>query len=133
MFVSAAPPHSPTFPPPPPPPPLRVHSPTEIIVISTTTTIVTTIIIITIISQAIVAIARGCGHSLTSLNLTWCVNCDDNAMAAVASSCLKLELLSVFGLVHISDACLDALASNPKGCPTTLTTLDVHGCCNVSY
>jgi len=85
-------------------------------------------------SEAIAAIARGCGRSLVSLNLTWCVHCDDAALHHVASHCPKLELLSVFGLVKITDACVVELATAraDPGCAHTLTTLDVHGCCNIS-
>ena len=43
----------------------------------------------------------------------------------------RLVLLSVYGLRGVTDATLAALA-RPGRCSTTLTTLDVHGCCNVS-
>lgn len=75
-------------------------------------------------------IARGC-KLLESLNLTWCVNVDDAAMFVIAENCTNLTLLSVFGLKGVSDAMLDALAA-PGTCGQKLTTLDVHGCPNVS-
>jgi hypothetical protein len=77
-----------------------------------------------------IEIARGC-KLLESLNLTWCVNVDDEALFAIAENCLKLNLLSVFGLKGVSDAMLDALAM-PGRCSATLQTLDVHACPNVS-
>ncbi len=81
-------------------------------------------------AQAVAEIARGC-PKLEYLNLTWCVNVDDTAVGAVAAHCLRLKLLSVYGLRGVTDQCLEALAA-PGRCGRALTTLDVHGCCNVS-
>jgi len=80
-------------------------------------------------SQAVMDIARGC-KLLESWNLTWCVNVDDAALFVIAEHCTILKLLSVFGLLKVSDAMLDALAK-PGRCWRTLKTLDVHGCPNV--
>lgn len=81
--------------------------------------------------KVVMDIARGC-NLLESLNLTWCVNVDDEAMFVIAKHCTKLSLLSVFGLKGVTDAMLDALAM-PGTCSHLLTTLDVHGCPNVSH
>lgn len=80
-------------------------------------------------AAAVATVARGCPR-LAYLNLTWCVNVNDEALAVVAASCRRLRLLSVFGLRGVTDATLDELAQ-PGRCSATLATLDVHGCCNV--
>jgi F-box/leucine-rich repeat protein 2/20 len=72
-------------------------------------------------------IARGC-PDLEYLNLTWCVNVDDAAVTVVGQRCHRLKLISLYGLRGVTDVALDALAVTGR---RTLTTLDVHGCCNV--
>jgi F-box/leucine-rich repeat protein 2/20 len=67
---------------------------------------------------------------MRSWNLSWCVPVDDAAIAVIAANCRRLELLSVFGLLGVTDASLDALAKGGLG--KTLHTLDVHGCRNVT-
>ncbi|TVU32513.1 hypothetical protein EJB05_24244 [Eragrostis curvula] len=68
-----------------------------------------------------------CG-GLTYLNLTWCVRVTDVGVIAIAQGCRSLELLSLFGIVWVTDACLEALS---KSCCRSLTTLDVNGCIGI--
>ena len=74
---------------------------------------------------------QGCPN-MRRLNLTWCVQVDDHGIMAVATHCKRLELLSVYGLKGVTDQSIALLAA-PGGCAGTLRTLDVHGCCNVSF
>lgn len=66
--------------------------------------------------------------NLVSLNLTWCVQVSDVGVIAIAQGCRSLELLSLFGILGVSDRCLEVLSSC---CSNTLTTLDVNGCINI--
>ncbi|KAL6877497.1 hypothetical protein ACP4OV_012712 [Aristida adscensionis] len=68
-----------------------------------------------------------CG-GLTYLNLTWCVRVTDVGVIAIAQGCQSLELISLFGIVGVTDACLEALS---KSCSRSLTTLDVNGCIGI--
>ncbi|KAK8562038.1 hypothetical protein V6N12_049091 [Hibiscus sabdariffa] len=65
---------------------------------------------------------------LTSLNLTWCVRVTDVGVIAIAEGCTSLEFLSLFGIVGVTDKCLEALS---KSCANTITTLDVNGCVGI--
>ncbi|KAM7265598.1 hypothetical protein ACFE04_003281 [Oxalis oulophora] len=65
---------------------------------------------------------------LVSLNLTWCVRVTDAGVTAVAHGCPSLEFLSLFGIVGVTDRCLDELS---RSCSSTLTTLDVNGCIGI--
>uniref|UniRef100_A0A1D1XK87 F-box protein At3g58530 n=1 Tax=Anthurium amnicola TaxID=1678845 RepID=A0A1D1XK87_9ARAE len=65
---------------------------------------------------------------LVYLNLTWCVRVSDVGMLAVAEGCRSLELLSLFGIVGVTDKCLEALSNF---CSRSLTTLDVNGCIGI--
>ncbi|CAA6659050.1 unnamed protein product [Spirodela intermedia] len=65
---------------------------------------------------------------LISLNLTWCVLVTDVGMVAIAEGCSSLELLSLFGIVGVTDKCLENLSVS---CSRTLTTLDVNGCVGI--
>ncbi|KAJ3707010.1 hypothetical protein LUZ61_010715 [Rhynchospora tenuis] len=67
-------------------------------------------------------------RNLTSLNLTWCVRVTDAGVVAIAQGCNHLEFLSLFGIVGVTDACLEALS---KYCSSTLTTLDINGCVGI--
>ncbi|XP_027069370.1 F-box protein At3g58530-like isoform X1 [Coffea arabica] len=67
-------------------------------------------------------------RKLVSLNLTWCIHVTDVGVKAIAESCSSLELLSLFGIVGVTDRCLEALC---KCCSGTLTTLDVNGCVGI--
>ncbi|TVU32563.1 hypothetical protein EJB05_24296, partial [Eragrostis curvula] len=67
-------------------------------------------------------------RDLTYLNLTWCVRVTDVGVIAVAQCCRSLEFLSLFGIVGVTDACLEALW---KSCSRSLTTLDVNGCIGI--
>ncbi|OMO68838.1 Leucine-rich repeat, cysteine-containing subtype [Corchorus olitorius] len=66
--------------------------------------------------------------NLLSLNLTWCVRVTDVGVIAIAESCTSLEFLSLFGIVGVTDKCLEALS---KFCSNTITTLDVNGCIGI--
>ncbi|XP_009611915.1 F-box protein At3g58530 [Nicotiana tomentosiformis] len=66
--------------------------------------------------------------NLVSLNLTWCVRVTDVGVIAIAQGCRSLELLSLFGILGVSDKCLEVLSNF---CSDTLTTLDVNGCTNI--
>ncbi|OEL15910.1 F-box protein [Dichanthelium oligosanthes] len=76
--------------------------------------------------DGLVCISRCRG--LTYLNLTWCVRVTDAGVVAIAQGCWSLELLSLFGIVGVTDACLEALS---KSCSHSLTTLDVNGCIGI--
>ncbi|KAM7505570.1 hypothetical protein LguiB_004474 [Lonicera macranthoides] len=65
---------------------------------------------------------------LISLNLTWCVRVTDVGVIAIAQGCTYLEFLSLFGIVGVTDKCLEALS---RFCSNTLTTLDVNGCVGI--
>ncbi|KAH0971879.1 hypothetical protein GBA52_024035 [Prunus armeniaca] len=66
--------------------------------------------------------------SLLSLNLTWCVRITDVGVIAVAQGCTSLEFLSLFGIVGVTDKCLESLS---RTCSNTITTLDVNGCIGI--
>jgi len=76
--------------------------------------------------NGLVCISRCRG--LTYLNLTWCVRVTDTGVVAIVQGCQSLELLSLFGIVGVTDACLEALS---KSCSHSLTTLDVNGCIGI--
>lgn len=65
---------------------------------------------------------------LASLNLTWCVRVTDVGIIAIAEGCTSLEFLSLFGIVGVTDKCVEALSAH---CSRTLTTLDVNGCVGI--
>lgn len=69
----------------------------------------------------------GC-KNLVSLNLTWCVQVTDEGVIRIAEGCRSLEFLSLFGIVGVTDRCLEVLSSC---CSNTLTTLDVNGCIGI--
>ncbi|KAJ4705514.1 F-box protein [Melia azedarach] len=66
--------------------------------------------------------------NLVSLNLTWCVRITDTGVIAIAQGCTSLEFLSLFGIVGVTDKCLEALS---RFCSNTLRTLDVNGCVGI--
>ncbi|XP_078429889.1 RNI-like superfamily protein isoform X2 [Wolffia australiana] len=68
-----------------------------------------------------------CEH-LISLNLTWCVRITDAGITAISPGCRSLELLSLFGIVGVTDKCLESLSAS---CSRTLKTLDVNGCVGI--
>ncbi|KAF9621108.1 hypothetical protein IFM89_016602 [Coptis chinensis] len=67
-------------------------------------------------------------NNLVHLNLTWCVRVTDVGVIAVAEGCTSLEFLSLFGIVGVTDKCLEALS---RFCSNTLMTLDVNGCIGI--
>lgn len=81
-------------------------------------------------SAALAAVTRRLGDTLTYLNCTWCVSLKDDAVLALASVCNVLSLLSLHGIINITDKAVDALAASP--CATTLTTFDINGCAKVT-
>lgn len=65
--------------------------------------------------------------NLTYLSLTWCVSLNDKAITeGVAKYLNKLNLLSLYGLVRITDLSFNALLSTPNR--YSLETLDINGC-----
>ncbi|OVA10970.1 Leucine-rich repeat [Macleaya cordata] len=66
--------------------------------------------------------------NLVSLNLTWCVCVTDMGVITIAQGCPSLEFLSLFGIVGVTDTCLEVLS---RFCSKTLTTLDVNGCIGI--
>ncbi|KAI3760546.1 hypothetical protein L1987_50942 [Smallanthus sonchifolius] len=66
--------------------------------------------------------------NIRTLNLTWCVRVTDGGVIAIAQGCTSLEYLSLFGIVGVTDKCLEALS---KFCSNTITTLDVNGCIGI--
>ncbi|KAI4300655.1 hypothetical protein L6164_034006 [Bauhinia variegata] len=66
--------------------------------------------------------------NLVSLNLTWCVRVTDEGVISIAKSCTSLEFLSLFGIVGVTDKCLEALSVS---CSNKITTLDVNGCIGI--
>ncbi|KAG8070484.1 hypothetical protein GUJ93_ZPchr0006g43841 [Zizania palustris] len=76
--------------------------------------------------DGLVCISRCIG--LTYLNLTWCVRVTDAGVVAIAQGCRSLQFLSLFGIVGVTDVCLEALS---KSCSCSLTTLDVNGCIGI--
>ncbi|KAH8087699.1 hypothetical protein JL720_7019 [Aureococcus anophagefferens] len=79
---------------------------------------------------AVRAVAETAGPRLASLNLSWCVAVDDEGVLGLADHCPNLELLSLHGSTHVSDAAVDALAASPAG--ASLAALDVKGCVRVT-
>ncbi|KAG0481922.1 hypothetical protein HPP92_010006 [Vanilla planifolia] len=65
---------------------------------------------------------------LVSLNLTWCVRVTDAGVIEIAEACRSLEFLSLFGIVGVTDRCLEVLSMY---CSSTITTLDVNGCVGI--
>ncbi|XP_071737504.1 F-box protein At3g58530 [Rutidosis leptorrhynchoides] len=66
--------------------------------------------------------------NMRTLNLTWCVRVTDVGVIAIAQGCTSLEYLSLFGIVGVTDRCLEALS---EFCLNTITTLDVNGCIGI--
>lgn len=67
-------------------------------------------------------------RKLVSVSLTWCIRVTDVGVIAIAQNCNSLELLSLFGIVGVTDKCLEVLSDH---CSNTLTTLDVNGCIGI--
>ncbi|KAE8125304.1 hypothetical protein FH972_020128 [Carpinus fangiana] len=65
---------------------------------------------------------------LVSLNFTWCVRITDAGVIAIAQGCTSLEFLSLFGIIGVTDKCLEVLS---RSCSNTITTLDVNGCIGI--
>uniref|UniRef100_A0A6N2MQF4 F-box/LRR-repeat protein 15-like leucin rich repeat domain-containing protein n=1 Tax=Salix viminalis TaxID=40686 RepID=A0A6N2MQF4_SALVM len=66
--------------------------------------------------------------NIVSLNLSWCVRVTDVGFVAIAEGCTSLEFLSLFGIVGVTDRCLEVLS---RFCSNTVTTLDVNGCVGI--
>ena len=67
---------------------------------------------------------------LKYLNLSWCSKVTDSSFQAIAPNLDNLELLSLHGLLGITDKTIENLHSNEK-LRNKLNTLDVYGCANV--
>ncbi|XP_020589584.1 F-box protein At3g58530 [Phalaenopsis equestris] len=67
-------------------------------------------------------------RKLLSLNLTWCIRVTDVGVMKISKGCRSLEFLSLFGIVGLTDRCLEVLS---KHCSNTITTLDVNGCTGI--
>ena len=66
--------------------------------------------------------------NLKYLNLTWCLNLSDRSIVEGVSKYLnKLNLLSVYGLVKITDLSIKSLLENDS-LRNELITLDINGC-----
>ena len=63
---------------------------------------------------------------LRYLNLSWCLAVTDVGVTKVCKQCPGLELLSVHGNRHVSDAVITALHEHNN--PGSLHTLDIRGC-----
>ena len=68
---------------------------------------------------------------LKYLNITWCLSLTDKGIVEGVSKLERLDLLSVFGLIAITDVSFDALLESKSR--YTLTTLDINGCKYISY
>ena len=67
-------------------------------------------------------------HRLGSANLTWCVKITDVGLTALASGCPSMGLLSLHGILGVTDAAIRALQQH---CATSLHTLDTQGCMQI--
>lgn len=66
--------------------------------------------------------------NLKYFNLTWCLNLSDRSIVEGVSKYLnKLNLLSVYGLVKITDKSIKSLIEN-ESLRNELITLDINGC-----
>ncbi|XP_019094571.1 PREDICTED: uncharacterized protein LOC109129966 [Camelina sativa] len=57
-----------------------------------------------------------------------CVRITDEGVITMANSWTSLEFLSLFGIVGVTDRCLETLSQT---CSATLTTLDANGCIGI--
>ncbi len=69
-------------------------------------------------------------QNLNYLNLSWCVNVTDKSFEVLSKKLNKLQLLSLHGLLGITDRTIDNLSFN-EGIEKSLATLDVNGCKNI--
>ncbi|RVX09662.1 F-box protein [Vitis vinifera] len=68
------------------------------------------------------------GDELPDTFLDRCVRVTDVGVIAIAQGCTSLEFLSLFGIVGVTDKCLEALS---RSCSNMITTLDVNGCIGI--
>ena len=67
-----------------------------------------------ILDDSVIAISKSFPN-LTYLVLTWCVSLNDKSIVeGVAKYLSKLNLLSLYGLVRITDASVEALLNSPN-------------------
>lgn len=69
-------------------------------------------------------------HQLKSANLTWCVKVTDAGVIAMACGCPSLGLLSLHGILGVTDAAILALQQN---CADHMHTLDIQGCISIEH
>jgi len=64
---------------------------------------------------------------MESLNLTWCIGLTDQGIVDSMQHFKRgLKLLSMFGLVVMTDKAFEAILSSPSR--DTLETFDINGC-----
>jgi F-box and leucine-rich repeat protein 2/20 len=68
--------------------------------------------------------------NLKYLNLSWCSKITDVAVESLAPQLDSLELLSLHGILGITDKTVEYLHSN-ESLRNRLQTLDLYGCANV--
>ena len=69
-------------------------------------------------------------HRLKHLNCTWCPRLTDVGVCAVARNCPELALLSLHGILGVTDRCVVELQAYNR--PGALHTLDVNGCTGIA-
>jgi len=75
---------------------------------------------------AFVSFVEACTPSrLHTLNLTWCPALTDLSLRALTSCCPRLEWLSLFGNLNMTEAAIEDMAIAP--CSRTLRWLDIRG------
>ena len=62
--------------------------------------------------------------------LSWCIQLTDGGVCALAAGSRNLEVLSLHGILGITDKVIDALAAS---CSHSLHSLDVNGCTGIEY
>ena len=83
-----------------------------------------------ILDDSVIAICKSFPQ-LTYLVLTWCVSLNDKSVVeGVAKYLTKLNLLSLYGLVRITDASVEAILNSPN--KDSLETFDINGCREVT-
>lgn len=68
--------------------------------------------------------------ALETLNLTWCVQLGDEALATLLAACPALRWLSMHGIAGVGAGALRALETSP-GARASLRALDVRGCASL--
>ena len=61
---------------------------------------------------------------------SWCVNITDEGLKNLITEFYQLELLSLHGILGITDNTVSLMKTN-KNLVKTITTLDLYGCANI--